>query len=137
MSYKYSEISGGRKLSEMTADEQSYIRKEWDRLCDRESINTPERVFIQKPNGRFFEATRGRIAANRYTGCAGGYWSVRYGDCRRWGFKKNPFGQYEPEQKDKYFSGLTLTTGETINIPSSVHTKNDVLALAQKLGFEI
>ena len=31
MSYKYFEIKGGRKLSEMTADEQAYIRKEWDR----------------------------------------------------------------------------------------------------------
>jgi len=137
MSYKYAEIAGGRKLSEMTADEQAYIRKEWDRLCARESVNTSERVFIQKPNGRFFEATRGRIAANRYTGCAGGYWSVRYGDCKRWGFKKDPFGTYYPDAMEKYFSGLTLTTGETINIPSSVHSKKDVLALAQKLGFEL
>lgn len=137
MSYKYAEIAGGRKLSEMTADEQAYIRKEWERLCSRESVNTSEYVFIQKPNGRFFKAIRGRIAANRYTGCAGGYWSIRYGDCKRWGFKKDPFGTYYPDAMDKCFSALARTTGETINIPSSVHSKKDVLALAQKLGFEI
>lgn len=137
MSYRYFEIKDGRKLSEMTADEQAYIRKEWDRLCARKPINTSERVFVQKPNGRFFEAVRGRIAASRYNGCAGGYWSVRYGDCKRWGFKKDPFGTYYPDAKEKYFSGLALNTGETVNIPPSVHTKKDVLALAKKLGFEI
>lgn len=137
MSYKYFEIKDGRKLSEMTADEQAYIRKEWDRLCARESVNTSERVFIQKPNGRFFEATRGRIAANRYTGCAGGYWSVRYGDCKRWGFKKDPFGGFYPDAKEKYFSGINYPDGTHVEIPSSVHTKKDVLALAKKLGFEM
>lgn len=137
MSYKYAEIQGGRKLSEMTEWEQEYIRKEWDRLCARGTVNNSERVFIQKPNGKFFEATRGRIAANRYTGCAGGYWSVRVGDCRRWGFKKNPFGQYDPEPVDKYFSGWRLANGDVVNIPSSVHTKKDVLELAQKIGFEM
>lgn len=137
MSYKYAEIAGGRKLSEITAEEQAYIRKEWDRLCARESVNTSERVFVQKANGRFFEARRGRIAANRYTGCAGGYWSIRYGDCKRWGFKKDPFGTYYPDAMEKCFSALTRTTGETVNVPSSVHSKKDVLALAQKLGFEL
>lgn len=137
MSYKYFEIKDGRKLSEMTDDEQAYIRKEWDRLCARESVNTSERVFIQKPNGRFFEATRGRIAANRYTGCAGGYWSVRYGDCKRWGFKKDPFGGYYPDAVEKYFSGINYPDGTHVEIPSSVHTKKDVLALAKKLGFEM
>lgn len=137
MSYKYSEIKDGRKLSEMTAGEQAYIRKEWYRLCARESVNTSEYVLIQKPNGRFFEATRGRIAANRYTGCAGGYWSIRYGNCKCWGFKKDPFGTYYPDAMEKCFSALQRTTGETVNIPSSVHSKKDVLALAQKLGFEI
>ena len=48
MSYKYSEIKDGRKLSEMTEQEQAYIHKEWERLCARETINTPEYVFIQK-----------------------------------------------------------------------------------------
>ena len=137
MSYKFYEIKGGRKLSEMTEQEQTYIRNEWDRLCSRETVNTPEYIFIQKPNGRFFRATRERIAAHRYMGCAGGYWSIRYGDCTRWGFKKNILGQYDPEPMDKYFSAKTLTTGETVNIPSSVHTKKEVLALAKKLEFEL
>ena len=137
MSYKYFEIKDGRKLSEMTADEQAYIRKEWDRLCARESVNTSEYVFIQKPNGRFFEATRGRIAANRYEGCAGGYWSVRYGDCKRWGFKKDPFGGYYPNAVNQYFSGINYPDGTHVEVPSSVHTKKDVLDLAQKLGFEM
>lgn len=137
MSYKYAEIKDGRKLSEMTAEEQAYIRKEWDRLCARESINTSEYVFIQKPDGHFFKAIRERIAANRYTGCAGGFWSIRYGDCKRWGFKKDPFGKYYPDATEKCFSALKRTTGETINIPSSVYSKKDVLALAKKLGFEM
>ena len=136
MSYKHYEIKGGRKLSEMTEQEQAYIRKEWERLCARETINTPEYVFIQKADGHFFKAERGRIAANRYTGCAGGYWSIRYGVCNRWGFKKNPFGEYDPEPIEKTFSSTNLT-GETINIPSSVHTKKDVLGLAQQLGFAL
>lgn len=136
MSYKHYEIKGGRKLSEMTEVEQQYIRKEWDRLCARENVNTPELVFIQKPDGHFFKATRERIAANRYTGCAGGYWSVRYGICTRWGFKKNILGLYDPEPMDKTFSSTNIT-GEVVNIPSKVHTKKDVLALAAKLGFEI
>ena len=137
MSYKYFEIAGGRKLSEMTADEQAYICKEWERLCARGTVNTPERVFIQKANGRFFEATRGRIAANRYLGCAGGFWSVRYGNCKCWGFKKDPFGTYYPDTTEKYFSALNLATGEKVTIPRSVHSKKDVLELAQKLGFEL
>ena len=137
MSYKYFKIKDGRKLSEMTADEQAYIRKEWDRLCARESINTSECVFIQNPNGRFFEATRKRIEANRYRGCKGGYWSIRYGDCKRWGFKKDPFGGYYPDAVKKYFSGINYPDGTHVEIPSFVHTKKDVLALAQKLGFEM
>jgi len=137
MSYKYFEIKDGRKLSEMTEEEQAYIHQEWDRLCARKTVNTPEEVFIQKPNGRFFVARRGRIAANRYRGCAGGFWSVRYGDCRRWGFKKNPFGQFDPMPKEKCFSGLTLSTGETVNVPTSVHTKKEVVELAKRLGFEL
>lgn len=137
MSYKYVEIKDGRKLSEMTEQEQAYIRKEWDRLCARESINNSEYVFIQKPDGHFFKATRERIAANRYMGCAGGYWSVRYGTCKRWGFKKDPFGGYYPDAKEKCFSGIDYLDGTHVEIPSSVHTKKDVLALAQKLGFEI
>lgn len=137
MSYKHYEICNGRKLSEMTADEQAYIRKEWDRLCARESVNTSERVFIQKPDGRFFEAARGRIAALRYSGCAGGYWSIRYGNCTKWGFKKNPFGLFDPEPMNKYFSAKTLSTGEIVNIPKSVHTKKDVIELAKRLEFEI
>ena len=137
MSYRSYEIKGGRKLSEMTAEEQAYIRKEWDRLCARENVNTSECVFIQKPDGHFFKATRGRIAANRYMGCAGGYWSIRYGVCNRWGFKKNPFGQFDPEPMDKYFSSITYADGRHIEIPSSVHTKKDVLELAKKCGFEL
>ena len=137
MSYKYSEIQGGRKLSEMTESEQAYINKEWERLCARENANTSEFVFFQKPNGRFFEARRGRIAANRYEGCAGGFWTVRYGNCKRWGFKKNPFGMYDPEPMNQYFSSLRRDTGEVVNIPGSVHTKKDVLELAKRLGFEM
>ena len=66
MSYKFYEIKGGRKLSEMTEQEQTYIRNEWDRLCSRETVNTPEYIFIQKPNGRFFRATRERIGPSLY-----------------------------------------------------------------------
>lgn len=137
MSYKRYEIQGGRKLSEMTEQEQAYIREEWDRLCARESINNSEHVFIQKPDGNFFEAQRGRIAANRYTGCVGGYWSVHYGNCRRWGFKKNPLCQYDPEPMDKYFSAVNFSDGTRVEIPASVHTKKDVLELAKKLRFEL
>lgn len=136
MSYKYSEIQGGHKLSEMTEQEQTYVRNEWERLCNRGSVNSSERVFFKKANGVFFEATRQRIAANRYCGCAGGYWAVRYGNCKHWAFKKNVFGQYDPEQANKYFSGLRLESGEIITVPSKVHTKKDVLELAKKLGFE-
>lgn len=140
MSYRYAEIKGGRKLSEMTDDEQAYIRKEWDRLCARETVNTPRYVFAQKPNGRFFRAERGHHAivnGGMWRGSDGGYWIVRYGDCKRWGFKKDPFGTYYPDAIEKYFSGLTLATGETISVPPSVHTKKEVLALAKQLGFEM
>ena len=137
MSYRYQEIHGRTfKLSEMPESEQAYVRKEWERLCARENVNSSELVFFQKPNGRFFKAIRGRIAANRYMGCAGGYWSVRYGDCKRWAFKKNVMCQYDPEPIDKYFSALVKDNGERIEIPSSVHTKKEVLALAKELGFE-
>lgn len=139
MSYKHYEIKGGRKLSEMTEQEQAYIRGEWDRLCARKNVNTPELVFIQKPDGHFFKATRMRqsiVCGGMYRGSLGGSWSVRYGNCRRWGFKKNILGLYDPEPMDKTFSSTNIT-GEIVNIPSSVHTKKDVLALAAKLGFEM
>lgn len=136
MSYKYYEIKDGRKLSEMTESEQAYIRKEWERLCARESVNNPEYFFIQKANGRFFEAIRGRVGAYPGRGSAGGYWTVRYGDCKRWGFKRDPFGNFYPDAVAKYFSGLRLENGERVNVPSSVHTKKEVLELAKKLGFE-
>lgn len=137
MSYKYYEIKDGRKFSDLTEEESAYIRKEWDRLCSRTTTNTSERIFIQKPNGRFFEALRGRIAPSRYSGCAGGYWTIRYGDCKRWGFRKNPFAEYDPEPVDKYFNALSKSNGEIVQIPASVHTKKDALELARKLGFEI
>lgn len=137
MSYKYGEIKGGRNLSEMSAEEQTYIRKEWDRLCARKSYNTSEEIFLQREDGRFFKAIRGRIAANRYTGCAGGYWSIRYGNCMRWGFKKNPFGLYDAEPMDKYYSSRTFEDGTVVNIPSSVHTKKEALELARRLGFNV
>lgn len=137
MSYRSYEIKGGRKLSEMTESEQAYIHKEWDRLCARETVNTSEYVFIQKSNGRFFKAIRGRIAAMRYGGSAGGYWSIQYGNCLFWGFKKNPFGQFDPEPMDKFYSAKTMESGEIVNIPSKVHTKKEVIELAKKLGFEI
>lgn len=136
MSYKFYEIKGVRKLSEMTADEQSYIRKEWGRLRARESYNTSEEIFFQREDGRFFKAIRGRIAASRYGGCAGGYWSIYYGDCCRWGFKKNPFGQYDPEPMDKCFSALNRADGVRVEIPKTVHTKKEALDLAKKLGFD-
>lgn len=136
MSYNYSEIKGGRKLSEMTAEEQAYIKREWDRLCARESYNTSERIFFQREDGRFIEAIRCRIAAIRGEGSAGGYWSIRYGNCRQWGFKKNPFGSYEAEAMNRYFSSRTFDDGTVVYIPSSVHTKKEVLDLARKLRFE-
>lgn len=137
MSYKYSEIKDGRKLSEMTVEEQERIKKEWDRLCARETVNNSEYLFIQKANGRFIKASRGRYGAIPGRGSMGGYWSVRYGDCRRWGFSKDPFGTYYPEVKEKYYTALRKDNGELINIPSSVHTKKEVLELAKKLGFEV
>ena len=137
MSYKHYEIKDGRKLTEMTIDEQEYIKKTWDRLCARKPINNSELVFAQKPNGRFIEAKRGRINADRYGGCSGGYWAIQYGNCRCWGFKKNPFGEYDPEQMDKYFSSVAMSQDETIAIPRSVHTKKEVLELVKKLGFEL
>lgn len=136
MSYKRYEAQSVHKLSDLTEQEQAYIRKEWDRLCSRETVNTPESVFIQKADGHFFKATRGRIAAVRHFGSAGGFWFVKYGVCNRWGFKKNVMGQYDPEPMDKSFSS-TNRTGETIAIPSKVHTKKEVLDLAKKLGFEL
>ena len=136
MSYRYSEIKG-RKLSEMTEGEQKYVREKWETLCSRGNVDTPEIVFFQKPNGSFFKATRERIAANRYQGCAGGFWAVYYGNCKHWGFKKNVFGQYDPEQMNKYYSGLKLATGEVINVPATVHTKKEVMELAKSLGFEL
>lgn len=140
MSYKYCEIKNGFEFSELTEREQEYIRKEWERLLARETVNTPEVVFIQKPNGRFFEATRKRhaiVCDGLYRGSRGGYWSIRYGNCKRWGFTKDPFGEFYPEAKAKCFSALILETGEKINIPSSVSAKKDVLELAKKLGFEM
>lgn len=136
MSYKYFEIKDGRKLSEMTADEQAYINREWERLCTRPDENTSEYIFFQKANGRFFKAIRGRYGANPMNGCLGGYWTVRYGTCRAWGFCKDPFGTYYPDVKEKYYTALRRDNGELINIPSSVHTKKEVLELAKKLGFE-
>ena len=135
MSYRYAEIKDGRKLSEMTESEQNYIREKWDRLSLRENINTPEIVFVQHTNGKFFRAVRCRIAAHRYSGSAGGYWSVEFGNCRRWCFKKNPFGTYDPEQTDKTFSGIKLESGEVEMIPKTISTKREVLEFAARIGF--
>lgn len=135
MSYRYAEIKGGRKLSEMTERERNYIREKWDRLSLRENINTPELVFVQHTNGKFFRAVRCRIAAHRYHGSAGGYWRVVFGDCRRWYFKKNPFGTYDPEQKDEIFSGIKLKSGEVVMIPQTIPTKREVLEFAARIGF--
>ena len=136
MSYRYSEMEKVRKLSETTESEQVYIRKEWERLCARENINNSENIFFQKQNGRFFKAIREHENAIRGCGSTGGYWTIRYGSCRHWGFSKDPFGGYYPDVKDKYYSALKKDSGELIIIPSSVHTKKETLELAKKLGFE-
>ena len=136
MSYKYFEIKDGRKLSELTESEQRYITNEWERLCERYNINTSEHIFFQKTNGRFFRAERGRISASRYSGSAGGYWAIVYGNCKVWGFRKNPFGEYDPEPTEKRFGSLTKENGEIVTIPKTVKTKKEALELARKLGFE-
>ena len=137
MSYKYHEINYVQKLSDLTPDEQEYIRKEWNILCAREKRNTSEYVFMQKQNGRFIRAERRRISSNPYYGCGGGYWKIQYGSCKCWGMRKDVLGWYNPEPVDKLFSALILQDGERIQIPDRVHTKKDVLELATKLGFEL
>lgn len=136
MSYHFSEIKDGRRFSELTESEQKYINQEWERLCNRKAINTSEVVFFQKANGRFFKATRGRLAAHPSHGSAGGYWAVVYGNCKAWRFCKNPFGEFDPEPAEKRFGSLTKQDGEIVPVPHTVHTKSEALELAKKLGFE-
>ena len=135
MSYKYHEIKDGRKLSEMTESERASVHAKWDRLCARENVNTPEWVFIQRPNGLFLEATRERINAVRYLGCSGGYWTVRVGTCKAWKFAKNVFGSFDPEPTNKYYRAIRKESGEVVNIPETVKAKKDVIELAKKLGW--
>lgn len=135
MSYKYSEIKNGRKLSEMTESEIAYVHAKWDRLCARENVNTPEQVFIQRANGFFFDAIRIRECAIRGRGSAGCHWNVRVGTCKAWKFAKDPFGSYYPEQTDKYFTGIRKESGEVIYVPTTVKAKKDVIELAKKLGW--
>ncbi len=136
MSYRYSELKEKFHLSELTESEQAYIRKDWERLCSCENINNSEYIFFQKPNGRFFKATRCRENAIRGCGSTGCHWTIRYGSCRHWGISKDPFGTYYPDVKDKFYSALRKDSGELVNIPSSVHTKKEALELAKELGFE-
>ena len=135
MSYKYCEIKGGRKLSEMTESEIAYVHAKWERLCARGNVNTPEEVFIQRPNGLFLKAIRVRECAFRYSGSAGCHWNVRVGTCKAWKFEKNPMGSYDPEQTDRYYTGIRKESGEIINVPATVKAKKDVIELAQKLGW--
>lgn len=135
MSYKYCEIKDGHKLSEMTESEIAYIHAKWERLCARANVNTSEQVFIQCPDGLFLNAVRIRESAIRGHGSAGCHWSVRVGTCKAWKFAKNPFGSYDPEQTDKYYTGIRKESGEIINVPATVKAKKDVIELAQKLGW--
>lgn len=121
------------KFSELEISEQKYIQEEWERLCKRESINTPYEIFIQKPSGIFFRAVRVSRALGRYVGSLPGYWSIRLGSCKRWGFKKDPFGGYYPDQYDKFYGNYQLETGEVVKIPSKLHTKKEVIELLKEL----
>ncbi len=137
MSYSYAIAKQGMRFSELTESERAYISERWQALCERQNINNSEVVFVQRPNGNFIEAYRGRINAVRGVGSMGGYWRVRFGNCKKWGFEKTPLGSYEPEALVKYFAAIQTQVGEVISIPKEVHTKKEVLELIQRICWEI
>ena len=137
MDYNYAQAKAGMKFSDLEEREQERIKKEWESLCSRANIETRGYIFIQRPSGIFFEAEQVSNPLGRYVGSLPGYWRIKLGTCKAWGFSKTPFGTYYPEAKNHYYSGLKKSSGEVVNVPKTVHLKKDVLALIKELEFNV
>ncbi len=137
MSYPYHIAKQGLKFSQLTEGEQAYLSQEWERSINSPNVNSSEFILIHKANGFFFVASRMRINAIRGRGSDGGYWRVRYGSVKAWKFRKNPFGEFDPEITNKFYTGKRTESGDIIQVPAAVHTKKEAIDLARALGFEI
>lgn len=104
-------------------------------------------VTAYNKNGtRFFSATRRCVgwqdtkSGNSMPFGGGTYWIVKYGEMR-WVHRKlrNPLGEVEHVYEwvpGPCYGRVTMTTGESIEIPSQLATKKEVMALLKKLEFK-
>lgn len=126
------------KLSELPSEVQQQLAKQRNELSGKR-INTAYRVELYNADGtRYFEALRCCQSWNddkgNYMPFGGGtYWTIRYGavQCTT---RKNPFGgkAYELCNGKQYGKSANGT-----EIPKSLKTKKEVLALVNRIGIFI
>ena len=123
------------KLSELPAEVQQQLAKQRNQLSGKR-INTAYRVELYNESGtRYFEASR-RCKSwsddkGNYMPFGGGtYWDIRYGAVQ-WAIRKDPLGgkAYELCNGKQYGKSANGT-----EIPKSLSTKNEVLALVNRIG---
>ena len=126
------------KLSELPSEVQQQLAKQRNELSGKR-INTAYRVELYNADGtRYFEALRCCHSWNddkgNYMPFGGGtYWVIRYGAVQ-WTTRKNPFGgkAYELCNGKQYGKSANGT-----EIPKSLKTKKEVLALVNRIGIFI
>lgn len=123
------------KLSELPAEVQQQLAQQRAELSGK-CINTAYRVELYNADGtRYFEAARCCKSWNddkgHYMPFGGGtYWTIRYGAVQ-WAVRKDPLGgkAYELCNGKQYGKSANGT-----EIPKSLNTKKEVLALVKSIG---
>lgn len=126
------------KLSELPTEVQQQLSQQRGEL-HRKRINTAYRVELYNADGtRYFQAIRRCKSWSDdkgnympFGGCT--YWDIRYGAVQ-WAIRKDPLGgkAYELCNGKQYGKSANGT-----EIPKSLSTKNEVLALVNRIGIFI
>lgn len=118
-------------LSDLPLEVQNELMEKRTKLHATEYRNTSHLVvLVNKEGTRFFEAYR-KNDFDGY-GCTGGWWKVRYGKVL-WDRREQPLGN----DYDYFWVNSAKTFQKSANgteIPKTVNTKKEVIALAKAIG---
>lgn len=121
------------KLSELPQQVQDQLLAERVKLHETRKANDAWHIaFVNEDGTRYFEAYRKNDFTRFSGGCCCGWWNIRYGKVL-WDRRKQLLG----DDYDYFwvFSGKMFSKSQNgTEIPRSVRTKKEVLAIAKAIG---